>query len=103
MCSLLGLSSVIQAYISLGKLYELEPKPCRLLEIIIILMSHQLQGGLTETIQKLDSGNLRIRNTGLSVQSLSRVRLFATPWSAARQASLCITYSQSLLKLMSIE
>ena len=37
-----------------------------------------------------------------SVQSLSRVRLFATPWTAARQASLSITNSQSLLKLMSI-
>ena len=35
-----------------------------------------------------------------SVQSLSRVRLFATPWIAARQASLSITNSQSLLKLM---
>ena len=38
-----------------------------------------------------------------SVQSLSRVRLFATPWIAARQASLSITNSQSLCKLMSIE
>ena len=38
-----------------------------------------------------------------SVQSLSRVRLFATPWTAARQASLSITNSQSLHKLMSIE
>ena len=38
-----------------------------------------------------------------SVQSLSRVRLFATPWTAACQASLSITNSQSLLKLMSIE
>ena len=38
-----------------------------------------------------------------SVQLLSRVRLFATPWSAARQASLSVTNSQSLLKLMSIE
>ena len=38
-----------------------------------------------------------------SVQLLSRVRLFATPWIAARQASLSITNSQSLLKLMSIE
>ena len=37
-----------------------------------------------------------------SVQSLSRVRLFATPWTAARQTSLFITNSQSLLKLMSI-
>ena len=38
-----------------------------------------------------------------SVQLLSRVRLFATPWTAARQASLSITNSWSLLKLMSIE
>ena len=38
-----------------------------------------------------------------SVQSLSRVRLFATPWTAARQASPSITDSRSLLKLMSIE
>ena len=38
-----------------------------------------------------------------SVQSLSHVWLFATPWTAARQASLSITNSQSLLKLMSIE
>ena len=38
-----------------------------------------------------------------SVQSLSHVQLFASPWTAARQASLSITNSQSLLKLMSIE
>ena len=38
-----------------------------------------------------------------SVQSLSRVRLFATPWTAARQAPLSFTNSRSLLKLMSIE
>ena len=38
-----------------------------------------------------------------SVQSLSRVRLFATPWTAARQASLSITNSRSLLRLMSTE
>ena len=37
-----------------------------------------------------------------SVQSLSCIQLFATPWTAARQASLSITNSQSLLKLMSI-
>ena len=37
------------------------------------------------------------------VQSLSRVWLFVTPWTAARQASLSITNSQSLLKLTSIE
>ena len=38
-----------------------------------------------------------------SVQSLSCVRFFATPWTAARQASLSITNSRSLPKLMSIE
>ena len=37
------------------------------------------------------------------VQSLSHVQLFVTPGTAARQASLSITNSQSLLKLMSIE
>ena len=38
-----------------------------------------------------------------SIQSLSHVQLFATPWTAACQASLSITNSWSLLKLMSIE
>ena len=38
-----------------------------------------------------------------SVQSFSHVRLFATPWTAACQASLSITNSRSLLKLMSVE
>ena len=38
-----------------------------------------------------------------SVQSLSRVRLFVMPWAAARQASLSITNSQSLLKLVSMD
>ena len=38
-----------------------------------------------------------------SVQSLSRVWLFATPWIAAHQASLSGTISRSLIKLMSIE
>ena len=38
-----------------------------------------------------------------SVQSLSHVRLFETPWTAACQASLSFTNSQSLLKLMSVE
>ena len=38
-----------------------------------------------------------------SLQSLSHVRLFATPWTAAHQASLSITISLSFLKVMSIE
>ena len=39
----------------------------------------------------------------VAVRSLSHVRLFMTPWTAAHQASLSFTVSQSLLKLMSIE
>ena len=42
-------------------------------------------------------------DTVSSGQSLSRVRLFVTPWTAARQAPLSITNSWNLLKLMSIE
>ena len=42
-------------------------------------------------------------NNFSSVQSLSRVRLFVTPWTAAHQASLSITNTQSLLRLLSIE
>ena len=42
-------------------------------------------------------------NKQTSVQSLSHVRLFEIPWTAAHQASLPVTNSQSLLKLMSIE
>ena len=44
-----------------------------------------------------------LMNNFSSVQSLSHIQLFATPWTAALQASLSITNSQSLLKLMSIE
>ena len=43
------------------------------------------------------------RNQFSSFQSLSPVQLFATPWNVARQASLSIINSQSLLRLMSIE
>ena len=49
------------------------------------------------TVQKLSQMDL------FSVQSLSRVRLFATPWTAACQASLSLPLSQSLFKLMSME
>ena len=47
--------------------------------------------------------NFTITNGFNSVQSLSHVWLFAIPWVAAHQASLSITNSQSLLRLMSIE
>ena len=47
--------------------------------------------------------NLIINKGFSSIQSLSRVRLFATPWTTARQASLSITNSRSPPKPMSIE
>ena len=46
---------------------------------------------------------LCFHSTAFVVQSLSCIRLFVTPWTAARQASLSFTVSQSLLKLMSLE
>ena len=48
-------------------------------------------------------GSWHLNHGFSSVQSLSCVRLFATPWTAARQASLSITNSRSLPKLKSIE
>ena len=52
----------------------------------------------------ITSGSKAHKNSQFSsVQSLSHVWLFATPWIAAHQASLSITNSQSLLKLMSIK
>ena len=47
--------------------------------------------------------NISYHSVSVSVQSLSRVRLFVTPWAAACQASLSIINSQNLLKLMSFE
>ena len=50
-----------------------------------------------------EPGGLQSISHFSSVQSLSCVQLFATPWTAAHQASLSITNSRSLCKLMSIE
>ena len=67
--------------------------------------------GLTEAqiINSLLPNSLKLKKVGKatrpfrSVQSLSCVQLFVTPWTGASQASLSITNSRSLLKLMSIE
>ena len=45
---------------------------------------------------------IHVSSVFVIVQLLSHVQLFATPWTAAHQASLSFTNSQSLLKLMSI-
>jgi len=55
-----------------------------------------------ERVSISDEGTL-VTQSHIVVQSFSPVQLFATSWTAARQASLSFTISQSLLKLMSIE
>ena len=60
---------------------------------------------LCDNVEGCDGGGWEggSRGSFISVQPLSRVQLFATPWTVACQASLSITDSQSLLRLMSIE
>ena len=67
---------------------------------------------IQELGKRMDSRNKNLQvffffyqeyNQFSSVQSLSCVQLFATPWTAARQASLSITNSQSMFKHMSIK
>ena len=59
---------------------------------------------ITESLCCIPETNTHFKSTQFSsVQSLSHVRLFVTSWTAARQASLSITNSQSSLKLTSIE
>ena len=53
--------------------------------------------------RKFNPQAMRLYSQFCSVQLLSHVQLFVIPWTAARQASLSITNSQSLLKLMFIE
>ena len=60
------------------------------------------QSSMENKITEIFSMCLYSITSSSPVQSLSRVRLFATPWTAACQASLSITNSWSLLKLMSI-
>ena len=54
-------------------------------------------------LYQLELGRNFIEKKERKVKSLSRIRLFANPWTAARQASLSITNSWNLLKLMFIE
>ena len=63
----------------------------------MVRQHHQLSEHETE--QTLGAGSVQFS----SFQSLSHVRLFVTPWTAVHQASLSITNSRSLLKLMSLE
>ena len=62
-----------------------------------------MQGMFTRNLEELKNKQTEVNHTVSSVQSLSRVRLSATPWIAARQAFLSVTISQSSLRFMSIE
>ena len=61
------------------------------------------QGLISEVFYVLKTNLLDTWKHFSSVQSLSHVQLFENPWTAARQASLSITNSWSLLKLISME
>ena len=78
-----------------GSLPLLSPgKPCQRIRMLLLLRGHPL-GFLT--------GKTGVLEGFSSVQSLSHVQLFATPWTTAHQASQSITNCQSLPKPMSIE
>jgi len=72
-------------------------------KIITGIMTNSIIRGHTRILEiSYNFWNIYINKIS-SVQSLSHVRLFATPWIAARQASLSITNSRSSLKLTSIK
>ena len=71
----------------------------RFLETVLLSQSFPKMSGLVCVDTALEGASELIS----SVQSLSHVRLFATPWTAACQASLSIINSRSSLKLMSIK
>ena len=77
-------------------------------EFMLLIMAVHMAMWKRGTAADLNPRAFAIINKGLtchfsSVQSLGRVQLFATPWTAARQASLSITNSRSSPKLMSIK
>ena len=53
--------------------------------------------------RKVEGRRGELNSLALALQSLSRVQLFVTPWTAAHQTSLSITNTQRILRLMSIE
>ena len=77
-------------------------KPTQLCKVIILQLKINLKIH-QEDIKIKATVNISSFNQFSSVQLLSHVQLFETPWTAARQASLSITNSWTLLKLMSIK
>ena len=98
------MGSTPQVRISYFTTYELATKRNLVSQIISSLVSATENIILnTESSQEFLLPHKQCILVSQSVHLLSYVQLFATPWTAARQASLSITNSQSLLKLMSIE
>ena len=75
------------------------------MELATPVLAHQVPQIKKHALNSSCSKTIHLRQSiqFSSFQSLSHVRLFATPWTVARQASLSITNSWSLLRLMSIE
>ena len=78
-------------------------KPCFLLSFVALLLKEIISKCYLNCHSLLKYLHYELNLPISSVQSLSRVRLFGTPWTTARQASLSITNCWSLLKLTSIE
>ena len=88
-----------------GGFFTLEP-PGRPKDKLVKNSEYRVGGFISstyDTILEAGERGKHYSNQFSSVQSLSSARLFVTPWTAARQASLSISNSGSLLKLMSIE
>ena len=81
----------------ISSLKKLSDLPHRIWDIYGVLAGSLALGA------KLFAQEESVKQVLLFVQSLSHVRLFVTPWTAARQASLSFTIFQSFLKLMSNE
>ena len=71
--------------------------------VTVLLTLHYIRAWGAASKQTEQSRESICSNQFSSVESLGHVQLFATPWTAARQASLSITDSQRSLKLMSVE
>ena len=78
-------------------------KKSKILSMLLIFLHILIYTFNMIPLQKFSVAILLDLDQFSSVQWLSRVQLFVTPWTAARQASLSITNSQSLLKRVSIE
>ena len=87
----------------LQKLIKIKPKNYHIFHIVNDILLYVVTADSKCRRNNIIIMSLFIISQFSSVQSLSHVQLFATPWTAACQASLSIINSQSLLKLISIK